>query len=119
MPQDVIFPDTFCGGHRIVDSIPAAAMQQSVVPAGGAGQQLAAFKQRDLKSPQYQVVGQGRPGAATTDDNDVLHIYLLPYDSKSATINCHTFPRDGIWSPSLGEWGSLRSGPNDIMSIPS
>ena len=37
-------------------------------------QQLAAFKQRDLKSPQYQVVSQGGPGAPAADDNDVFHI---------------------------------------------
>jgi hypothetical protein len=49
-------------------------MQQSVVPAGGAGQQLAAFKQRDLKSPQYQVVSQGGPGASAANDNDMFHI---------------------------------------------
>ena len=77
-PQDVIFPDTLFGGHRIVDRIAAAAMQQSVVPAGGAGQQLTAFKQRDLKSPQYQVVSQGRRGAAAADDDDVFQKFGYP-----------------------------------------
>ena len=51
-----------------------AEMQKSEVPTGGAGQQLAALKQRDLKSAQYEIVGQGRPGTTATDDNDVLHI---------------------------------------------
>jgi hypothetical protein len=59
-------------------------MQQSMVPAGGAGQQLAAFKQRDLKSPQYQVMSQGGPGAATADDNDVLHNFILSQKTWSS-----------------------------------
>ena len=37
--QDVVFLDTLTGRLRIVYRIPAAAVQQPVMPAGGAGQQ--------------------------------------------------------------------------------
>ena len=53
-----------------------------------------------LEDPEFTIkdalVITPYPGASAADDNDVFHIYLLPYDSKSATINCHTLPSDGI-----------------------
>ena len=49
----------------------------------------------------------------------VKNYFLGPaYDLKRAVIKSHTRLSEGINSTSLGEWGSFRLGPNEIMSMP-
>ncbi len=71
VPQQLVLRDALHGGLGVVDGVAGAAVEQSVVPPGGTGGDLAAFDEGDPEAPEDQVEGQGATGASPADDHDV------------------------------------------------
>ena len=74
--QGAVFGDAFTGCNRIMHDIACAAVQEPMVSSCGAAQQLAFFTQRHSETPQHQIMGQGRTGAATPDDKNMSRFFF-------------------------------------------
>ena len=83
--QNLIFLPALPGCFRIVEDIPGAAVQQAVVPAGGAGEQLALFHQGDPEAAQGEVVRQGASRSAADDQ------YVLQTRHVFQCVGCPSF----------------------------
>ena len=71
--------DALPGGFGVVDGVAGAAVEEALVPSGGAGGEIVLFHEEGGDAAQGQIARDARPRCAAADDQDFrLQIHPVP-----------------------------------------